>query len=263
LQASLSVAKRGGAVALGLCGWATARASAAELAVLRGNPGLPGDRALVPGFLKNSDDQTVLALAVISEAINSLGRPTDFYRDWGIIAAANLFGRSGTFQALLSFRKDGAWGITPHMIPHHSLHAVSGTVSQALQMHGPNFGIGGGPNAAAEALLTAATLISEDNLPGLWVVMTGHEPECLPSVEYPDAQLATDCLAAAIAVQSPISADCASFLHIARASAPAGWPTITLPDFLAALETKRAVGHWALPGGGWAVLGGADGREQA
>jgi hypothetical protein len=259
----LSDVKRGGAVALGLCGWATAQATAADLAALRGNPGLPNDRALTPGFLKNSDDQTVLALAVISAAIHSLARPTDAYRDWGVVAAANLFGRAGTLRGLLNFRKDGAWGITPHMIPHHSLHAVSGTISQALQIHGPNFGIGGGPNAAAEAMLTAATLISEDDLPGLWVVMSGHESECLPNMEYPDAPIATKCLAVAVALQSPSSADFTSYLHVAPNHAPVTWPKLSLPGFLAALDKKVAAGHWALPSGGWAVLGGADGRAAA
>jgi hypothetical protein len=257
------VVTRTDAVIAGLCSWATARASAAELAELRDNPGMPSDTTPASGFLKNSDDQTVLALAAVCRAIAAAGRPTAPYRDWGIVAAGNLFGREGIYQALSSFRKDGAWGITPHMIPHHSLHAASGTISQALQMHGPNFGIGGGPNAAAEALLTAATLISEDALPGLWVVLSGHEPEYLPGVQKPDAPVATKCLAVAIGLQSPSSAGCASFLHVAIEKAPANWPALTLPSLMAALETKNATGHWALSSGGWAVLGGADGRGQA
>ena len=164
-----------------MAGWATARASSDQLAALRKIPVVPADKDLAAGFLKNSDDQTVLALTVVSRAMGLLKRPTASYHDWGVLAAANLFGRSGTFQSLSSFRKDGAWGVTPHMIPHNSLHAVSGTVSQALGIHGPNFGTGGGPKAVAEAFLAAATIISENRLPGLWVLMSGHDPECLPS----------------------------------------------------------------------------------
>src|SRR5207302_3070199 len=118
LQASFSVLSRGSAVAVGLAGWATARASMEQLAALRKDPGLPPDQTLAPGFLKHSDDQTVLALAAISRAMTSLSRPTACYRAWGVIAAATLFGRYGTFQSLVNFRSDGAWGITPHMIPH-------------------------------------------------------------------------------------------------------------------------------------------------
>src|SRR5205823_1882768 len=149
----------------------------------------------------NSDDQTVLALAVICQALASAQRPAAYYEEWGVIAAPNLFGRSGTYQALLNFRADGAWGISPHMIPHHSLHAVSGTISQALRMHGPNFGISGGPNAAAEAFLVAATLLSNNSVPGLWVVMTGHEPEWLPGEVRQDKGDDGMCLAAALALE--------------------------------------------------------------
>ena len=113
--------------------WATARASAGRILDFRKNPGLPAGYDPPSGFAKNSDDQTVLALAVICQALASAQRPAAYYEEWGVIAAPNLFGRSGTYQALLNFRADGAWGISPHMIPHHSLHAVSGTISQALR----------------------------------------------------------------------------------------------------------------------------------
>src|SRR5437764_3439991 len=86
-------------------------------------------------------------------------------------------GRAAMAQALQRFAAEGAWGISPHLIPHRSLHSLSGTVSQALKIHGPNFGVGGGPNGAAEALQAAAALLAGDRLPGVWVVLTGWEPE--------------------------------------------------------------------------------------
>ena len=50
---------------------------------------------------------------------------------------------------------------------------MSGTVSQALKVHGPNFGVGGGPAGVAEALLTADARCSTGAaLPGVWVVLT-------------------------------------------------------------------------------------------
>jgi hypothetical protein len=57
------------------------------------------------------------------------------------------------------------------------MHAVSGSISQALGIHGPNLGVGGGPNGAAEIFMAAATLLADKKLPGLWVILTGFDPE--------------------------------------------------------------------------------------
>lgn len=262
MQATFSVSERGSAVGVSLAGFATARAHANELAALRKNPGLPAGKVLPPGFLKNSDDQTVLGLAAVSRAMISLDRPMDSYQQWGVVAAPNFFGRFGTLQSFLNFRKDGAWGISPHLIPHHSLHAVSGTLSQALQIHGPNFGISGGPKAVAEAFLVAATMISENNLPGLWVVLSGHEPECVP--QETDEQTPTSCLAAALALESLIDANSATSLEISGAdnALDGDWPEFALADFLTALEAKVPIGRWMLPGCGSVILRGGDEEEQ-
>ena len=258
MQATSSSSGRGSAVAAGLAGWATVRASSNQLAALRKNPGLPADKTLSPGFLRNSDEHTVLALAAISRAMVSMDRPMNSFVDWGVVAAAHLFGRSGTFQSLLNFRQEGAWGVTPHMIPHHSLHAISGTISQALQLHGPNFGIGGGTQAVAEAFLAAATMISDNNLPGLWVVLTGHEPESLAGELNQDTKGLVDYLAAAVALKPVTCAESASCLCISGADrAPANWPELTLLKFLSVLESNVLDGHWTLPGCGWVVLGQA------
>ncbi|HWY85382.1 MAG TPA: hypothetical protein VNX28_01590, partial [Gemmataceae bacterium] len=195
------------------------------------------------------------ALAAISRAMVSMGRPTASFANWGVVAAANSFGRSGTFQSLLDFRRDGPWGVTPHLIPHHSLHAISGTVSQALRIHGPNFGIGGGPSAVAEALLAAATMISDNNLPGLWVVLTGPDPECLAEGLNQDTKAQTHFLAGAVALEFPTSAKSASYLYISGADKNlADWPALTLLEFLRELESNVPDSRWALPGCGWVGL---------
>jgi hypothetical protein len=257
LQATSSVSGRGSAVAIGLAGWATVRAPSDQVAALRRNPGLPTGTTLSPGFLKNADEQTVLALAATSRAMFSMGRPTASYANWGVVAAANLFGRSGTFQSLLDFRRDGAWGVTPHLIPHHSLHSISGTVSQALRIHGPNFGISGGPSAVAEAFLGAATMISDNNLPGLWVVLTGHDPDCLVEGLNQDTKAKTHFLAAAVALEPPTSAKSASYLYISGAdNTLVDWPALTLPEFVRVLESNVLESRWVLPGCGWVRLGG-------
>jgi hypothetical protein len=256
MHATLSVSRRGGTIVLGMAGWATAHASWGQLAALRRNPALPPDKQLVPGFLKNADDQTVLALTVITKAMASLSRPATTFQDWGVVAAPNLFGRAGIFQSLVSFRRDGAWGVTPHMIPHHSLHAVSGTISQALGFRGPNFGIGGGPDAATEALLAAATMVSENTLPGLWVVMSGHDTEYLPDAANPQAVGPTTCLAAAFALMPPTSAKFASYLLVSACSGESEhWPEFSLSALLGTLALPAPLGGWSLPGGAWMRFG--------
>jgi hypothetical protein len=237
---------------MGLAGWATARASAAELAALRKDAAFPVETALSPGFLKNSDDQTVLSLAAVCRAIASMKSPATAYGAWGLVAAANLFGRAGTFHALLDFHKDGPWGITPHMIPHHSLHAVSGTISQALQIHGPNFGIGGGAKAVAEAFLVAATMLSENDQPGLWMVLSGHDPECIPSAKYQEGQAPIPCLSAALALQPPTSNTFTRCIRVdISADEPPNHADLSLTDLLAVLEADVSFSRWKLPGCGW------------
>src|SRR5262249_16694139 len=92
-----------------------------------------------------------------------------------------FLGRASLALALQRFAQEGAWGVSPHLIPHRSLHSISGTVSQALGIHGPNFGVGGGPHGAAEGVLAATGLLSEGYLPAGWVGVTGWDRE--PVVE--------------------------------------------------------------------------------
>jgi hypothetical protein len=73
--------------------------------------------------------------------------------------------------------------VSPHLIPQQSLHAVSGALSQALGLHGPNLGVGGGPNPGLGAFLIAVAMVADGGLPGLWVVLTGHETEWIPAPE--------------------------------------------------------------------------------
>jgi hypothetical protein len=97
-----------------------------------------------------------------------------------VLAAPRFLGRPTMAAALTRFRAEGAWGVSPHLIPHRCLHSLSGTVSQALQVHGPNFGVGGGPGGEAEALRAALALLTGQRLPGVWVVLTRLDPELPP-----------------------------------------------------------------------------------
>jgi hypothetical protein len=154
---------------------------------------------LPASFLKHADEQTVVGLTGVYQAIDRAGLQRTSFRDWGVLAAPRFLGRPAMASALQRFQAEGAWGVSPHLIPHRSLHSISGTVSQALKMHGPNFGVGGGPGAAAEALLAATAMLEGKNLPGVWVVLTCLDPETSPDDSGRPAA-GTECLGIALAL---------------------------------------------------------------
>ena len=239
-----------------ITGIGTLRADADKLTKLRREPGARAGKPFSPAFLKHSDDQTVAAVAVLAQTIADLGWDNRSFHDWGVVAAPTLFGRFGNEAALRRFISEGAWGISPHMIPHHSLHAVAGTVSQAWEIHGPNFGISGGPGATSEAFLVAATMASENNLPGLWLVLTGFDPEYIPEKGTGKPIQTTTCLAAALALTPDNLGDDLSCLHVGCDSQDADEPTrsdFSLRALVNHLERKVTDGcrRWKLPGGCW------------
>jgi hypothetical protein len=149
------------------------------IADLRKTLGHRADEPFSAAFLKPSDEQTVVALAAVLQAIAQHGLHNEDFTGWGVIAAPRFLGRSAAAEAITKFETGGAWKASPLFVPHRSLHAVSGTISQALQSKGPNFGAGGGRQAVVEGLLAALGLLSGD-LPGLWLVLTRCEPEPAP-----------------------------------------------------------------------------------
>ena len=159
---------------------ATVRVGVESLAELRRHPGEGCEDPLPASFLKHADEQTVAGLAAVFKAIHTAGLSASTFRDWGVVAAPRFLGRPAMAAALQRFQAEGAWGVSPHLIPHRSLHSISGTVSQALKIHGPNFGVGGGPGGAVEVLLAAAALLEGKKLPGVWVVLTCLDPEKAP-----------------------------------------------------------------------------------
>jgi hypothetical protein len=154
--------------------------AAESLADFRRQPGPVPGGPLPLSLLKHADEQTVVGLAAVLRAIHEHALSADF-RDWGVLAAPRFLGRPLMAVALQRFQAEGAWGVSPHLIPHRSLHSISGTVSQALKIHGPNFGVGGGPGCTAEVLLAAAAMLERQRLPGVWVVLTCLEPEQPPT----------------------------------------------------------------------------------
>lgn len=157
------------------------RASATDVEAMRRQPLIIGGEKHPNSLLKHADGQTITALKAVLQAREILGETT--LTDWGVIAAPDLFGRVSIAQTVHRFQKEGAWGVSPHLIPHQSLHAVSGTVSQVLKIHGPNFGISGGPNGAPDAFLVAASMMMDGALPGLWLILSGYETEWIPAAD--------------------------------------------------------------------------------
>jgi hypothetical protein len=152
-------------------------ADAQAVAALRTAPSPPGVPALPVNFLKHADEQTVVGLSAVFQAIQNHGLAGEDFTDWAVVAAPRFFGRAILAAALRRFALEGAWGVSPHLIPHRSQHSLSGTISQALGIHGPNLGVGGGPSSASEAALVAASFVAKEHIPGLWVVLTAWDPE--------------------------------------------------------------------------------------
>jgi hypothetical protein len=214
-----------------------------------------------PSFLKHADEQTVAGLLAVYRAIHDGGLDAASMADWGVLAAPELLGRTAMAPVLECFAREGAWGISPHLIPHRSLHAVSGTISLALGLRGPNFGVGGGPGAAAEAFLAAGAMLVGEQLPGLWLVLTDGVAA--------EAGLVWRAAALALVPNAPnrpgprLEIGVGPYPGEATAAEPASRSAPT-PHAVAAALTGGKATCWHLDGGGWVSLrpagAGAEGR---
>src|SRR6266849_7646094 len=135
-----------------------------QFAALRQRPGPgPGPGVALPAsLLRHADEQTIAGLAAVLHAIHDFDMNVADFRDWGIAAAPCFLGRATMAVALQRLAAEGAWGISPHVIPHRSQHRVGGTISQVLKIFGPNFGTGGGPGGLVDALLAGPVLLERN-----------------------------------------------------------------------------------------------------
>jgi hypothetical protein len=217
------------AVCCDLAAYAGVRIPAATLPEYRRQPG-PAPVPVPASLLKHADEQTVAALTAVFHAVADHGLSADGFRDWGVLAAPRFVGRPTMAAALERFLAEGAWGVSPHLIPHRSLHAVSGTISQVLKIQGPNFGVGGGPGGEAEALLTAAAMLHCQRLPGVWAVLTCLDPDAAPDATGQPAA-GSDVVGLALALTPPrpgrpgLRLRVVSGLRAQRAPAPHGPPS--------------------------------------
>lgn len=238
------------AVCCRVAAYAAFRADAEEVARLRRDPCPTGMSPLAVALHKHAEDQTALALAAVLRASAQRGWSGDGFTSWGVVAAPQFYGRHGIAQAIARFGQEGAWGISPHLIPHQSLHAVSGTISQVLKIHGPNFGTGGGPDSAPDALLLATALLAEGAVPGVWLVLTGYESEWLPADGGRPAPPMPTALAAALALVPASPGEDSFVLHIGpvHGDAAGDVPAFRLADLVDALTDQKACGsaRWQL-----------------
>ena len=167
----------GRAIGCDLVAHAAVRAGAEELATLRRKPGTLHGSPFPAGRLKHADEQTVVGVAAVLRAIADAGIDPNGFGEWSVVAAPRFLGRATFDTVFPQFLAEGAWGVSPHLIANHSLHAVSGTISQALKAHGPNLGAGGAPGQEFEAFLAAGTLLDAGLSEGVWIVLTGCEQE--------------------------------------------------------------------------------------
>ncbi|QEH36175.1 hypothetical protein OJF2_47350 [Aquisphaera giovannonii] len=158
------------------------RMTVEELAAYRRRPEpAPGWPPMPAGLLRQSDDQTVAAIAAATDAIRRIdGCAPGYARDWGLLAAPRYLGRAKLAQALARFDEENVWGVSPHLIPHFALHSPSGTLSLALGIRGPNLGIGGGHCAAFEGVLAALSWLDAGVVPAVLLAITGWDPELVP-----------------------------------------------------------------------------------
>jgi len=247
---------------VGVDGWGYARLAYKDIQGLRKSipswapPDTPNH------FFKYSDEQTILAVRAVDSAMQRHGLDAGQHSRWAVVAAPHFLGRVQGANIFRRFLAGGASAVSPHTIPQHSLHSVSGALSVLLATHGPNLGVGGGPHALADALLTATSLFEADEAPGAWLVCTQWDPEPLPDR---DGNCTNEpiCHAFALALKPAAAAATSGRLMLYTSErSPVAVPDASdasvaqIVDQLALLDqvpTPRAF-EWRMPWGATAIL---------
>ena len=161
--------------AIDACG--TARLGLPEIPPLRKRLPAWVPENIAGHFLKYTDEQTVAAVAAVDRAIQSHEIDLSRRRDWPIIAAPRFLGRVAGPTVIRGYERGGPQSVSPHIIPQNSLHSISGALSILLASHGPNVGVGGGPESLDDAMLAAFSLPGANQVEGCWLVATAWDPE--------------------------------------------------------------------------------------
>src|SRR5262249_40164854 len=122
----------------GLISFASVQALPAQIPALRRKP--HPQISVTPGLLKYADEQAVIAVAAVLQAIQDFELHGRNFTDWGVVAAPRFLGREACAASLDKFMVQGALGVSPLLVAYQSLHAVAGSISLALRIQGPNMG---------------------------------------------------------------------------------------------------------------------------
>jgi hypothetical protein len=155
---------------------ARVRVPGEDLPGLRDRLAVAFPTTLGAGTLKQCDELTLVAIEAVRRAEAALPESSS---DWGVLGGVRTPGRRRMTDTLARFRDKGAWGVTPHFIPHSLLHSAAGLVGQAFGLHGPGAGVGGMPGAEGDVLWAAAAWLGGGDLPGVWLVWTQWTTESL------------------------------------------------------------------------------------
>jgi hypothetical protein len=202
-------------------------------------------------FLRHADEQTIVAVAALKQATAQLGE-TDF-RSWGVLGCNQRPGRAIAAWNFARYGTEGAWGVSPHIVPHRCLHSLSGALTLLLKCEGPNFGVG----EPEGVLPLALSWLAQNRAPGLWIALTDLDPELPPNPEVPTAAPGTLIHALVLALQ-PVStppapktpAPSAAPLRLRLRSLPTDavaprWDVSRVEAWLGG----HVPGDWILPGG--------------
>jgi hypothetical protein len=221
------------------------------LSVLRKQPGPPGGPVPPASLLNHADDQTVAALAAVLNAIQMGRFQPDEFTDWAVVAAPRFAGRVAVAGSLEKYRRLGPLSVSPILIPFISLHSPSSLISLALRIHGPSFGVGGGSGEFVQALLTGLALQQQRDVPGVWVVVAGWDPEMVPEPERVEGQRPV-CRAAALALLPEAAGAQGSHMRLVPVveteTEPSNVPSLpSLVRFLGGAETSNPTRRWSCP----------------
>lgn len=230
-------------VRAGIAAFGVVEAAPEAMADLRKKPGPAGSPSIPATLLRHSDEQTVAGTAAVLEAIRAFHWQGRSFHDWAILAAPRFLGRTVIANAVAQFPQTGARGVSPLVIPHATLHAVAATISLVLDVHGPNFGIGGGPGNVGEGLLTALSLLHEERLPGVWLVLTEWDPELALDAKGQSTR-PTHCRAVALALVAATADEAVWHLDWTQAEPGQAALPPQLGDLAAFLKNQPKPGKW-------------------
>jgi hypothetical protein len=199
-----------------------------SVSALRDSPAPEGAPALPPRFLRHCDEQAVVAMHAVLRAIAAHPARQASFAGYGVVAASCQAGQIQAAKVLADFGIGGAVRVSPHIVPQCSLHSIAGAVSVALGMHGPNIGVGGGPDALEEGLVAAVTLLHEpagSDHTGVFLVASEWDPE--PTLSHAGT-LVDDPLCRAFAVA--LEPETAAGLTLALEFSPAALPGAARED---------------------------------